>query len=255
MAISAKAILPAFPPLLGIQHRMTNDKIAELIHTGKGRMPGFPNLQDGELSALVHFLDAAGPCRSDAGNGAESTQASRLLRRRRGAVSAELRLLPWARCRWAARSGPDLTQSKLVRSRHDGDKIAAVVREGRPGNKMPAFNFSTQEIRSIVAFIHAREAAAAAHPGGRRGVAVADLQTGNVEAGKQYFDGAGGCAKCHSPTGDLAGIASRYRGTAAGRADALSPRSQEHSDSDAALPAKRFRERLPIWMSSRLPAR
>ena len=41
---------------------------------------------------------------------------------------------------------------------------------------------------------------------------VSDLQTGNVEAGKQYFNGAGGCATCHSPTGDLAGIASRYQG-------------------------------------------
>lgn len=41
---------------------------------------------------------------------------------------------------------------------------------------------------------------------------VSDLQTGNAEAGKQYFDGAGECATCHSPTGDLAGIASRYKG-------------------------------------------
>jgi cytochrome c oxidase cbb3-type subunit 3 len=30
--------------------------------------------------------------------------------------------------------------------------------------------------------------------------------------GKKYFYGAGGCSKCHSPTGDLAGIASRYEG-------------------------------------------
>jgi hypothetical protein len=41
---------------------------------------------------------------------------------------------------------------------------------------------------------------------------VADLQTGNAEAGKAYFNGAGGCAKCHSATGDLAGIAKRYQG-------------------------------------------
>ena len=41
---------------------------------------------------------------------------------------------------------------------------------------------------------------------------VADLQTGNAEAGKQYFNGAGGCAQCHSPSGDLAGIAHRYEG-------------------------------------------
>jgi cytochrome c oxidase cbb3-type subunit 3 len=43
-------------------------------------------------------------------------------------------------------------------------------------------------------------------------VEVADLQTGNADAGKKYFAGAGGCAACHSATGDLAGIASRYRG-------------------------------------------
>ncbi len=27
-----------------------------------------------------------------------------------------------------------------------------------------------------------------------------------------YFNGAGGCSNCHSPTGDLAGIATRYQG-------------------------------------------
>jgi cytochrome c oxidase cbb3-type subunit 3 len=43
-------------------------------------------------------------------------------------------------------------------------------------------------------------------------VDVADLQTGNAQAGQQYFNGAGGCAKCHSPTGDLAGLATRLRG-------------------------------------------
>ncbi len=48
--------------------------------------------------------------------------------------------------------------------------------------------------------------------GGRRGVDEADLQTGNAEAGKKYFNGAGKCASCHSPTGDLAGIASRLKG-------------------------------------------
>jgi cytochrome c oxidase cbb3-type subunit 3 len=111
-------------------------------------------------------------------------------------------------------TGPDLTQSKLVLTDTDGSKIAQVVREGRnePDKKMPAFQFSGQELNSLVAFIRAREVAAAAMKGGRRGVEVADLQTGNVDAGKKYFNGAGGCAKCHSPTGDLAGIARRFEG-------------------------------------------
>ena len=56
-----EGILPGFPPLLGVNHRFTDDKLAELIHAGKGRMPGFPTLQDGELSALVHYLTAAEP--------------------------------------------------------------------------------------------------------------------------------------------------------------------------------------------------
>ena len=31
-----------------------------------------------------------------------------------------------------------------------------------------------------------------------------------AEAGKAFFEGAGGCAGCHSPTGDLAGISRKY---------------------------------------------
>ncbi len=108
--------------------------------------------------------------------------------------------------------GPDLTQSKLVQSDVNGDKISIVVRNGRPDKKMPAFTFTSQQMLALVAFIHAQEANASAQNGKRRGVEVSDLQTGNVEAGKQYFNGAGTCAKCHSATGDLAGVASRYQG-------------------------------------------
>lgn len=37
-----------------------------------------------------------------------------------------------------------------------------------------------------------------------------NVLTGDAAAGKAYFNGAGGCAKCHSPTGDLAGISNKY---------------------------------------------
>jgi len=109
-------------------------------------------------------------------------------------------------------SGPDLTRSKLVTEDVGGDKIGAVVRNGRPDKGMPRFNVSDQQIASLTAFIHFQQNAALTRKGGRKGVDVSDLQTGNAEAGKQYFDGAGGCAACHSQTGDLAGIASRYKG-------------------------------------------
>jgi cytochrome c oxidase cbb3-type subunit 3 len=109
-------------------------------------------------------------------------------------------------------TGPDLTRSKLVTADVDGEKIGPVIREGRPDKGMPHFDRTDQQIESLVAFIHRQQTLALTRKGGRKGVDVSDLQTGNVEAGRQYFNGAGGCATCHSPTGDLAGIASRYRG-------------------------------------------
>ncbi len=87
-----------------------------------------------------------------------------------------------------------------------------MIRSGRPDKGMPHFQFSDREIAGLVAFIHVQQNLAVANKGGRRGVDVADLQTGNVDAGKEYFNGAGKCSTCHSPTGDLAGIASRYQG-------------------------------------------
>jgi mono/diheme cytochrome c family protein len=203
-----QGILPGFPPLLGINHRMADDKIADLIHSGKGRMPAFPVVQDGELTALLHFLTTAEPAAQNAQSGAAHAGLS--------AAGEALFQQNCAFCHGrdaqGGETGPDLTQSKLVRADHTGDEIAKVIHEGRPDNKMPAFNFSPQEIHSIIAFIHARQAEAGAHPGGRRGVAIADLQTGNADAGKRYFEGVGGCNKCHSPQGDLAGIASRFEG-------------------------------------------
>jgi cytochrome c oxidase cbb3-type subunit 3 len=107
-------------------------------------------------------------------------------------------------------SGPDLTRSKLVHDDVNGDKIADVVRNGRPG-KMPPFTLSDAEMADVVAFIHAQQLKAQ-KAGQRKGVDVSDLQTGNVAAGKQYFEGAGTCSKCHSATGDLAHIATKYQG-------------------------------------------
>jgi cytochrome c oxidase cbb3-type subunit 3 len=111
-------------------------------------------------------------------------------------------------------SGPDLTRSRLVTEDRDGDKIGAVVRNGRPDKGMPPFAFSDRQIAGLMAFIHTQQNAASSRKGGRKGVDVADLQTGNVEAGKRYFNNEGGCAKCHSPSGDLAGIAVRFEGLA-----------------------------------------
>ncbi|MGA8026130.1 MAG: c-type cytochrome [Bryobacteraceae bacterium] len=109
-------------------------------------------------------------------------------------------------------TGPDLTRSKLVGEDARGNKIGVVIRNGRPEKGMPRFSLSDQQIDALVAFIHDQKTKADSEQGGRRGVDVSDLQTGNPEAGKRYFTGAGGCSSCHSVTGDLANIAKRYEG-------------------------------------------
>ncbi|HTG28157.1 MAG TPA: PQQ-binding-like beta-propeller repeat protein [Methylomirabilota bacterium] len=47
---------PAIPSLVGIADRLSPKQIALLIKTGKGRMPGFPNLDDDQVFALVDYL-------------------------------------------------------------------------------------------------------------------------------------------------------------------------------------------------------
>jgi cytochrome c oxidase cbb3-type subunit 3 len=112
-------------------------------------------------------------------------------------------------------SGPDLIRSALVAEDVRGDKLAPLIRQGRPDKGMPGSNLSDSDIAAIVAFIHDTKSKAEALGGGRRSVDVEDLQTGNAEAGRRYFNGAGGCAKCHSVTsGDFATVGSRYQGLA-----------------------------------------
>lgn len=111
-------------------------------------------------------------------------------------------------------TGPDLTSSELVEKDVNGNEIGPVVRSGRIDKGMPSFNLSDADLAAVVAFIHDQKAKMDSHAGRRRTVQAEDLQTGNAEEGKQYFNGTGGCVKCHSPSGDLAGVASRLRGLA-----------------------------------------
>ncbi len=172
-------------------------------------MPPFPKLPQDELTALLHYLSTDNqPQSAEAKDVSGSTSLA--------SAGAMLFQQNCAFCHGrdaqGGETGPDLTQSRIVRRDRGGDQISQVVRNGRPEKKMPAFHFSDQEMHSLVAFIHEAQAEAVSRPGGRRGVEVSDLQTGNVNAGREYFNGAGHCSSCHSPTGDLAGVASRYEG-------------------------------------------
>ena len=103
---------------------------------------------------------------------------------------------------------PDLIRSPLLSHDVDGETLGPVIRNGRPDKDMPAF--PKANIRDIAAFLHAQALAALHSSHVPADYPVEKLLTGNAAAGKLYFNGAGKCATCHSPTGDLAGVAKRY---------------------------------------------
>ena len=109
-------------------------------------------------------------------------------------------------------TGPDLTRSALVAQDTRGDKIGPLLKTGRPDRGMPSFDLTADEVGALVAFIHAQKTKSETLGGGRRAVDATDLATGKADAGRRYFSRKGSCSGCHSATGDLAGIASRYQG-------------------------------------------
>ncbi len=109
-------------------------------------------------------------------------------------------------------TGPDLARSKVIADDVDGSAISPIVNGARADKGMPSFRLSAQDMSGIVAFLHTQKTQVDSQNGQRRGVNAEDLQTGDADAGKRYFNGAGNCASCHSPTGDLEGIATRARG-------------------------------------------
>jgi quinoprotein glucose dehydrogenase len=54
--IDRKGSPPAFPSLIDAAGRLTPQQIAEVIHSGRGRMPPFPNIQSYTLSMLVAYV-------------------------------------------------------------------------------------------------------------------------------------------------------------------------------------------------------
>src|SRR5258708_30932461 len=102
--------------------------------------------------------------------------------------------------------GPDLMRSPLVMHDVKGNLIGEVIRQGRPDKGMPAMPLSDSQILDVAAFLHARLTEAARSSGVPKVYPVEKLLTGNAEADKTFFNGAGGGTKCHSVIGYLAGV-------------------------------------------------
>jgi mono/diheme cytochrome c family protein len=99
--------------------------------------------------------------------------------------------------------GPDLLRSPLVLRDRLGDQIGPAL------NKIA--NHKTDLTGSqVIDLTHFLKDQVEATAKNRNPEHPPNVLTGNADAGRAYFDGAGKCNSCHSPTGDLAGIGRKY---------------------------------------------
>lgn len=105
---------------------------------------------------------------------------------------------------------PDLVRSTLVAHDVKGDLIGEVIRHGRPDKGMPAMPLNDEQVSAIATYLHARAAEALRSSGLPPVYPIEKLLTGDAEAGKVYFNGAGSCGQCHSAAGDMKAAANKY---------------------------------------------
>ena len=105
--------------------------------------------------------------------------------------------------------GPNLLRSALVLQDQEGETIGEVVKNGRPGTIMVPMPVPDEDIKAIAAYLHHLQAQGSNQGGPPPGPPVElDILVGDAAAGEQYF--AAKCATCHSASGDLRGVASRF---------------------------------------------
>jgi len=104
--------------------------------------------------------------------------------------------------------GKNLIQSELVLHDRYGSTLGPFLAKGHPMQSGRKSSSLTQtQVAELSHFIHERVYDTL------RGSPIFEPQkvvTGDAKAGEAWFNGAGKCNTCHSPTGDLKGIGGRY---------------------------------------------
>ena len=133
--------------------------------------------------------------------------------------------------------GPNLLRSPMVLNDQKGEIIAAVVLNGRVEKGMPKFNLPRESMTDIAAYLHSIKVSRTSNFNPRM------VLVGNAAAGKAYFNGKGGCTKCHSVKKDLAGVG------------AMDPKTLQDTDfrrrRHRACSVRRRRRRRPVPSLSR----
>lgn len=143
----------------------------------------------------------------------------------------------------AAMGAADLLHLPLVGRDDDGNLIGPIVRAGLPNlqTAMPQYaDYTPQQISDLAAYIHYLRRQ------GRYRELTAELPggSGDAQAGQRHFnESSAKCNTCHSVSGDLAGIGTRY--DAAGlRSRMLRPGPGKTVDGEGATPGLRAHLKL-----------
>lgn len=127
--------------------------------------------------------------------------------------------------------GPDLIRSVIVLDDEKGKELGEFLKIGRPDRGMQSFaSLSANQISDIATFLHSEVYLAA----NRRTYEIRDIVVGDAKAGEAFFNGAGKCAGCHSPAGDLKGIGAKYDPVLL-QGRIVMPRSQRGAGGDPAI--------------------
>jgi cytochrome c oxidase cbb3-type subunit 3 len=124
------------------------------------------------------------------------------------------RLCHGADLRGGDMGGVNLLRSNLVLTDQHGELILPVVRGGRQNPGMPVMppfpQIPDDDVKAIAEYVHsvAYTMRGQGNPPPSSEAVVLNIVVGDPAAGKVYF--AAKCASCHSDSGDMQGVASRY---------------------------------------------
>jgi mono/diheme cytochrome c family protein len=100
--------------------------------------------------------------------------------------------------------GADLVRSEVILHDRYGSTIGPFLKKGHPTQTTPAAQLTETQIADLSHTLHQE-----VYNTLRAALQIQNVLTGDPKAGAAYFNGDGKCSSCHSPTGDLARIATR----------------------------------------------
>jgi glucose dehydrogenase len=152
---------PTFPSLVGVTKRLAEPRIAQVIRSGTGRMPGFPNLNSSAIADLLAYLRTDKGV-SPAGEKKEmaSDAAAPAPKADKEDVAGRNAYLHWcAQCHGENRQGmpPSIPMLIGVSSRLTTAQVTAIIHHGM--KQMPAVEgISDPEVASVLHYLGVGEA-------------------------------------------------------------------------------------------------